>query len=61
MVIQEGALKDSLEITSSKDLGSTRITEARYENPDGSDVFITNEILKLLKPGMNKIRIWRQV
>jgi len=61
MVIPEGALKDSLEITSSKDLGSTRITEARYENPDGSDVFITNEILKLLKPGMNKIRIWRQV
>jgi len=59
------------EIITTETLGMSRITEARFENPDGSAIAITKDMLghertskpvvgplEVLKPGKNKVKIW---
>ena len=59
------------DIIKSKDLGMTRITEARYENPDCSDIVIDKDLVNKaftkkviagpiqdLYAGINKIKVF---
>ena len=59
-------------LMSTADLGETRVTEAFFENPDGSDIILNRDFLGQLrtnednqagpfaglKPGRNRIRVW---
>lgn len=69
--LSKDALKVKDDIISSKTLGETRISQARFENPDGSDMYIDKDFLgnkrndktlvgpfEDLKEGNNRILIW---
>ena len=60
------------ELMSTADLGETRVTEAFFENPDGSDIILDHDYLRQLrtdgnnpagpfaglKPGHNRLLVW---
>ena len=59
-------------IMSTADLGETRVTEAFFENPDGSDITLDHDFFgaprgsnpkvgpfENLKPGMNEFTVWK--
>lgn len=71
LTLPEGMFKMSGKVISGKDLGMTRITEARFEKWDGSDLMINKDLvgntmgehvivgpLQGLKAGKNKVKIW---
>lgn len=71
MDVEDEMLKMPSKIYGTKDLGMPRITEAAYENPDGSPVVFEEDYLgrdrgkgapagplAVLKAGRNRIRIW---
>ena len=71
MDVEEGMLKMPSKIYETKDLGMPKITEAAYENPDGSPVVFKEDYLgrnrgkgapagplAVLKAGRNRIKIW---
>ncbi len=69
--LPEGMFDLNAEVITSKDLGMTRITEGRFERPDGSNLIIDRDLLgnefsecviagplQRLKAGINKIKVW---
>ena len=65
-------LKQKTELMTTADLGETRVSEAFFENPDGTDIAIDHDYLgqlrmygenpagpfAKLKPGRNRLCVW---
>lgn len=73
ITLPEEAFAVKTETITTDKLGMVRIVEARFDNPDGSDIAITKDFLgkergeapvagplENLKPGKNKIKIWER-
>ena len=71
--LPEEAFASSGEVVTSETLGMTRITEARFENPDGSSLALDTDLLgnalagrvlagplQSLRPGKNRIKVWQR-
>jgi len=68
----DAILAQKTKIMSTADLGETRVTEAFFENPDGSDITLDHDFFGArrtdgnnpagpfadLKPGHNRLRLW---
>ena len=68
----EAILAQKTQVMSTADLGETRVSEAFFENPDGSDIILDRDYLGQrrtdgnnpagpfagLKPGRNRLCVW---
>lgn len=73
ITLPEGVFEVQGDVVTSDKLGMTRISEARFENPDGSNLVLDRDMagvlrgervtagpLEGLKPGKNRVLIWKR-
>ena len=73
ITLPEGCFEVETQVVDTKILGMTRLTEQRFDNPDGSDILLDHDLvgqirgekplvgpLEGLKAGKNKVLIWKR-
>lgn len=73
IMLPESMFEIKTEVVTTKKLGMVRIAEARFENPDGSEIVLDRDMLgaqrkeapvagplESVKPGKNRILIWKK-